>query len=246
MAGPARRWGCCGSAADGEAEAPPAAASPRALSVVVPAAPGSPRGGAASAALLGSPTSLRRSSDVARADSGAGAGGSGRHSTPASARDSVRLSFERAAREISLREVHAPRPAGRALRLRHPSALRRPPARLTTAAALGVDADGAKCVNQYAKQRKLGAGSYSKVVLYRSREDGGLYALKVLSRAALSRRHVARGASALADALREAQLLRLLDHPNIVRLEEARKPARGCAALYAFVLTMSVSGAQRR
>jgi serine/threonine protein kinase len=49
-------------------------------------------------------------------------------------------------------------------------------------------------VNQYAKQRKLGAGSYSKVVLYRSREDGGLYALKVLSRAALSRRHVARGA----------------------------------------------------
>jgi serine/threonine protein kinase len=102
---------------------------------------------------------------------------------------------------------------------------------VTTAAALGLDASGAKCVNQYAKVRKIGAGSYSKVVLHRSREDGALYAIKVLSRAALARRHVARGASALADAMREAQLLRLLSHPNIVRLEEVRSTAECVSAL---------------
>jgi serine/threonine protein kinase len=180
----------------------------------------------------------------------------------------VRVSFERAARD--LREVHAFRPAPPPVRLRHPpppdaarptsAASERRRARNTTAAALGVDASGAKCVNQYVKLRKLGQGSYAKVVLYRSREDDTLYAIKIMSRSALCRRHVSRGASALADAMREARaalapraagasvhkqasaltravcarrchcvslrvqvaILRALDHPNIVRLEEVR------------------------
>jgi hypothetical protein len=94
--------------------------------------------------------------------------------------------------------------------------------KVTTCVALGTDASGAKCVNQYVKVRKLAQGSYGKVVLYTSREDGRPYALKVLSKAHLGRKHVGPGTTALADAMREVALLQVLDHPNIVRLVEVR------------------------
>lgn len=94
------------------------------------------------------------------------------------------------------------------------------PVRVTTCVALGTDASGAKCVNQYVKVKKLAQGSYGKVVLYTSREDGRLYAIKVLSKAHLGRKHVGPGTTALADAMREVALLQVLDHPNIVRLIE--------------------------
>ncbi|KAJ7547107.1 hypothetical protein O6H91_08G069500 [Diphasiastrum complanatum] len=57
------------------------------------------------------------------------------------------------------------------------------------------DVDGNKIINQYVRGCKLGMGSYGKVVLHRSISDHRLYALKV-------------------------DIMKLLDHPNIVRLEE--------------------------
>ena len=104
--------------------------------------------------------------------------------------------------------------------------------RVTTCVALGTDVSGAKCVNQYVKVRKLAQGSYGKVVLYTSREDGKHYALKVLSKAHLGRKHVGPGTTALADAMREVALLQVLDHPNIVRLVEVRCPAKGCMQMH--------------
>jgi len=111
--------------------------------------------------------------------------------------------------------------------------------------ALGADENGAKCVNQYVKRQKLASGSYGKVSLYRSRENGKLFAVKVLNKPQLERKRVSRSASALSDVFHEARrrpsrpsarltraqisLLRALDHPNIVRLEEARARARARA-----------------
>jgi hypothetical protein len=191
-----------GAAGNGAASPAPAAAAHAGAASPPPALRLLPfRDGGASAAggggtPLATPLSTPRGG---RAFSGAGASTSGAPGSYSAAagppspaglrRDSVRVSFERAARD--LREVHAFRPPPPPIRLRHPpaadassasasaagaSARRR--ARTTTAAALGTDASGAKCVNQYVKLRKLGQGSYAKVLLYRSREDDTLYAIK--------------------------------------------------------------------
>jgi len=121
-----------------------------------------------------------------------------------------------------LRETHSLRPEPPDIVLRHPEASGRRAVRVTTSAALGTDAEGRKCVNQYAKVGKLGRGSYGKVGLYVSAEDGRLWAIKAYTRAAAGRRQTSRGASALVDALREVALLKLLDHESIVRMVEVR------------------------
>lgn len=81
-------------------------------------------------------------------------------------------------------------------------------------------ADGRKVVNGYAKVQRLGQGSYGKVVLYRHVERGEHFAIKVVSRSALARKNVGSGSTALANQLREIEILKQLEHPNIVRLEE--------------------------
>jgi len=139
------------------------------------------------------------------------------HSRANSAPSALRQSFDAAL--SSLKDVHRYRLCLPQLQLRHPEACGRPP-RLTGCVALGCDSAGRKCVNQYVRVRTLARGSYGKVVLHTSRKDGRPYALKVLSKSALARRHVSRGVSALADVYQEAALLGLLAHPRIVRLLE--------------------------
>ncbi|KAK6926806.1 Protein kinase domain [Dillenia turbinata] len=82
------------------------------------------------------------------------------------------------------------------------------------------DENGNKMVNEYVRECKIGAGSYGKVVLYRSSVDGKHYAIKAFHKSHLSRLHVAPSETAMTDVLREVLIMKMLDHPNIVNLIE--------------------------
>eukprot|EP01087_Luapelamoeba_hula_P013356 TRINITY_DN3812_c0_g1_i5.p1 TRINITY_DN3812_c0_g1~~TRINITY_DN3812_c0_g1_i5.p1 ORF type:complete len:199 (-),score=34.32 TRINITY_DN3812_c0_g1_i5:479-1075(-) len=90
----------------------------------------------------------------------------------------------------------------------------------TPLAIIVVDAEG-KRVNQYLFVRTLGKGSYSKVklALNTDTEQGEFYALKICSKKVLARKR--RGqASALDSVLQEIELLRWVNHRNIITLYE--------------------------
>lgn len=78
-----------------------------------------------------------------------------------------------------------------------------------------------KKVNQYLLRSKLGAGSSSKVYLAVDEDTGLYYAAKALH--VLERRHNVQGASSLE---REIRIMRLLNHPNIVKLHDVLYASR--------------------
>ncbi|KAG8387695.1 hypothetical protein BUALT_Bualt02G0048000 [Buddleja alternifolia] len=82
------------------------------------------------------------------------------------------------------------------------------------------DEDGNKTVNEYVRERKIGAGSYGKVVLYRSRSDGKYYAIKAFHKSHLLKLRVAPSETAMTDVFREVLIMKVLSHPNIVNLVE--------------------------
>ncbi|XP_068652592.1 serine/threonine-protein kinase GRIK1-like [Aristolochia californica] len=82
------------------------------------------------------------------------------------------------------------------------------------------DEDGNKMVNEYVRVCKIGSGSYGKVVLYRSTVDGKQYAVKAFHKSHLSKLRVAPSETAMTDVLREVSIMKILDHPNIVKLIE--------------------------
>ncbi|CAN6479322.1 unnamed protein product [Victoria cruziana] len=82
------------------------------------------------------------------------------------------------------------------------------------------DEDGNKMINEYVRQHKIGAGSYAKVVLYRSSQDGKNYAIKAFHKSHLSKLRVAPSETAMSDVLREVSIMKMLEHPNIVNLVE--------------------------
>ncbi|XP_024397441.1 serine/threonine-protein kinase GRIK1 isoform X2 [Physcomitrium patens] len=82
------------------------------------------------------------------------------------------------------------------------------------------DADGNKMVNEYVWKCKIGAGSYGKVVLYQSKKDEKLYAIKVFHKSRLRKVRVSPSETAMTDVLREVSIMKRLDHPNIVKLFE--------------------------
>uniref|UniRef100_A0A7N0V5M2 non-specific serine/threonine protein kinase n=1 Tax=Kalanchoe fedtschenkoi TaxID=63787 RepID=A0A7N0V5M2_KALFE len=82
------------------------------------------------------------------------------------------------------------------------------------------DEEGNKTVNEYVRECKIGAGSYGKVVLYRSRSDGKYYAIKSFHKSHLSKLRVAPSETAMTDVLREVLIMKTLRHPNIVNLVE--------------------------
>ncbi|GKB01188.1 serine/threonine-protein kinase GRIK2 isoform X1 [Tanacetum coccineum] len=82
------------------------------------------------------------------------------------------------------------------------------------------DEDGNKMVNEYVRECKIGAGSYGKVVLYRSLVDGKHYAIKAFHKSHLIKLRVAPSETAMTDVLREVLIMKMLDHPNIVNLVE--------------------------
>ncbi|KAJ3707874.1 hypothetical protein LUZ61_011579 [Rhynchospora tenuis] len=94
------------------------------------------------------------------------------------------------------------------------------PVKDTHTAIFSEDENGNKMVNEYVRQHKIGAGSYGKVVLYRSTKDDKLYALKVFNKPHLVKLRVAPSETAMTDVLREVSIMKMLDHPNIVNLIE--------------------------
>jgi len=168
-------------------------------------------------------------------------GGSSRESSQRSGPSTpqeLRHSFELAARELPKRNTRfLTRSSGgnEPAALRHPEACppcpRRPrPARYTTALALGEDANGDKCVNQYVRQRRLANGSYGKVALYESRPDGRQFAVKVLNKPQLERKYVSRNVNALTDALNEARGLGMGAGTRASPLFHAPPPRLRCCA----------------
>ncbi|XP_028944353.1 serine/threonine-protein kinase GRIK1 isoform X2 [Malus domestica] len=65
------------------------------------------------------------------------------------------------------------------------------------------DENGNKMVNEYVRECKIGAGSYGKVVLYRSLVDGQHYAIKAFHKSHLLKLRVAPSETAMTDVLRE-------------------------------------------
>jgi [calcium/calmodulin-dependent protein kinase] kinase len=55
------------------------------------------------------------------------------------------------------------------------------PVKETNKLTRGEDEDGNKTINEFVRERKIGSGSYGKVVLYRSTVDDKHYAIKVCS-----------------------------------------------------------------
>eukprot|EP00245_Coleochaete_scutata_P006348 TRINITY_DN20776_c0_g1_i1.p1 TRINITY_DN20776_c0_g1~~TRINITY_DN20776_c0_g1_i1.p1 ORF type:complete len:401 (+),score=73.52 TRINITY_DN20776_c0_g1_i1:223-1425(+) len=82
------------------------------------------------------------------------------------------------------------------------------------------DTKGNKMVNEYVKEYKIGSGSYAKVVLHRNVENNQLYAIKIFRRSRLRKMKVAPKTNALQDVMHEVAIMKQLNHPNIVRLEE--------------------------
>lgn len=82
------------------------------------------------------------------------------------------------------------------------------------------DENGNKTVNEYVRECKIGAGSYGKVVLYQSRVDGKHYAIKAFHKSHLLKLRVAPSETAMTDVYREVQIMKMLNHPNIVNLVE--------------------------
>ncbi|KAG6512080.1 hypothetical protein ZIOFF_030174 [Zingiber officinale] len=94
------------------------------------------------------------------------------------------------------------------------------PVKETRRVILSEDDNGDKMINEYVRQCKIGSGSYGKVVLYRSTEDGKQYAIKIFHKSHLLKLHVAPYETAMNDVLREVAIMKMLDHPNIVNLIE--------------------------
>ncbi|KAK4358699.1 hypothetical protein RND71_020928 [Anisodus tanguticus] len=91
------------------------------------------------------------------------------------------------------------------------------PVKETHSCAQRWEQDG---VNEYAREYKIGAGSYGKVVLYRSCTDGKHYAIKAFHKSHLLKLRVAPSETAMGDVLREVSIMKMLCHPNIVNLIE--------------------------
>ncbi|CAN1182330.1 Serine/threonine-protein kinase GRIK2 [Linum perenne] len=82
------------------------------------------------------------------------------------------------------------------------------------------DEYGNKTINEYVRECKIGAGSYGKVVLYRSSIDGKHYAIKAFHKSYLLKLRVGPSETAMTDVLREVLIMKMLQHPNIVNLVE--------------------------
>ncbi|KAK4483160.1 hypothetical protein RD792_010340 [Penstemon davidsonii] len=104
--------------------------------------------------------------------------------------------------------------------MQHGLICREHPVKETHIVVRSEDENGNKTVNEYIRERWIGAGSYGKVVLYRSHLDGKHYAIKAFHKSYLLKIRVAPSETAMTDVLREVSIMKVLSHPNIVNLVE--------------------------
>ncbi|CAL9073229.1 unnamed protein product [Musa textilis] len=97
---------------------------------------------------------------------------------------------------------------------------REKPVKETKRLTLDRDASGQKMINEYVKECTIGHGSYGKVVLYRSNNDGKQYAIKAFYKFRLSRLQVTSTETAMTDVFREVSIMKIIEHPNIINLIE--------------------------
>ncbi|KAI3461444.1 hypothetical protein Pfo_018107 [Paulownia fortunei] len=105
-------------------------------------------------------------------------------------------------------------------RMKHGLICREFPVKETHNVLRSEDENGNKTINEYIRERKIGAGSYGKVVLYRSRLDGTHYAIKAFNKSHLLKLRVAPSETAMSDVFREVLIMKVVSHPNIVNLVE--------------------------
>ncbi|XP_073312075.1 serine/threonine-protein kinase GRIK2-like [Primulina huaijiensis] len=105
-------------------------------------------------------------------------------------------------------------------RMQHGFICREFPVKETHSLLRSEDENGIKTVNEYVYERKIGGGSYGKVVLYRSYIDGKNYAIKSFHKSYLLKIRVTPSETAMSDVLREVLIMKGLSHPNIVNLIE--------------------------
>ncbi|KAG7947168.1 hypothetical protein I3843_14G080500 [Carya illinoinensis] len=120
-------------------------------------------------------------------------------------------------------ELHSPpKCSEEILRLREEKGMicRQYPVQETNKVVRLEDENGNKMVNEYVRECKIGAGSYGKVVLYRSSIDRKHFAIKAFHKSHLLKLRVAPSETAMTDVLREVLIMKTLDHPNIVNLIE--------------------------
>ncbi|KAL4331802.1 hypothetical protein GQ457_07G043090 [Hibiscus cannabinus] len=99
-------------------------------------------------------------------------------------------------------------------------ACRQFPVKETNMIIRSEDENGNKMINEYVRECKIGSGSYGKVVLYRNNVDGKHYAIKAFHKSHLLKLRVGPSETAMTDVLREVQIMKILEHPNIVNLIE--------------------------
>jgi serine/threonine protein kinase len=91
----------------------------------------------------------------------------------------------------------------------------------TNKAKIGRDAHGNKMLNQYIYIKDIGLGAYGKVKLYMRACDNELFAVKTMKKKLLlKQRFGLRRGTALDDVVREIQIMKTLNHKNIVKLHE--------------------------
>ncbi|KAG6471438.1 hypothetical protein ZIOFF_068880 [Zingiber officinale] len=104
------------------------------------------------------------------------------------------------------------------------------PVKETKLLTLSQDDFGQKMINEFARIRTIGRGSYGKVILYQNTIDGKQYAFKVIVKkifpvqvfykSRLSRVQVTSTETAMTDVLREVLIMKTIEHPNIINLIE--------------------------
>ena len=92
----------------------------------------------------------------------------------------------------------------------------------TTVVSMRKEPDaGDKFINQYQIIEKLGKGSFGKVKLIKHTETGETFAMKIFNKNVLKKKRMGTR-NMIQDVEHEIRIMKMMDHPNCVKLYEVR------------------------